>query len=99
MSDCAGYSVHYKLSLKIKRNQKAFKGNFFLEELVNIGSNFGGLNYQRKSSENHSWPIICLYENPQFDKQFENMETVIVYSDGKPTELSNLVNIKTDGKS
>lgn len=42
---------------------------------------------------------ICLYENPQFDKQFENMETVIVYSDGKPTELSNLVNIKTDGKS
>ena len=42
---------------------------------------------------------ICLYENPQFDKQFENMETVIVYSDGKPIELSNLVNIKTDGKS
>lgn len=41
---------------------------------------------------------ICL-ENPQFDKQFENMEKVIVYSDGKPTELSNLVNIKTDGKS
>ena len=42
---------------------------------------------------------ICLYENPQFDEQFENMEKVIVYSDGKPTELSNLVNIKTDGKS
>lgn len=58
LSDCAGYSVHYKLSLKIKRNQKAFKGNSFLEELVNIGSNFGGLSYQRKSSENHSWPTI-----------------------------------------
>lgn len=58
MSDCAGYSVHYKLSLKIKRNQKAFNGNSFLEELVNIGSNFGGLSYQRKSSENHSWPTI-----------------------------------------